>query len=569
MKRWQWLRIKSIFPKLVLAFLLTSIPIYSLGWVILNAGMNKIGIDIEQSAQSHLHFYGNEIGSQIDQINMWEQQSIFDNDLENLSIIAPHLSENEIRQSLINLQEKLAVLERASRIVQEVSVYIPMIGKTITAQSFDKPPAQEEIDYFRRNAGKRIYTWNGKLYSSIAVPFRENAPLTSLFEIQLSESDIRRKLAELGEVAQGVSVLIDAQGRWQIGEEPALEKDGLMNRLSQGNLHWKSDGLTFFAEEIPAMNAWLIMQIPEKELLGQAFKYRQWVRYLAILTAVLVVVFAYWIYRLIHKPLRKMISGLRQVEKGNLEIRISREQDDEFRYLYEHFNRMVVQVSALIHENYEQKMRTQQSELKQLQSQINPHFLYNSFFILQRMAEAGNTDKTAVISRLLSQYFRYITRNDSDEETLESELSHALAYAEIQMIRFSGKLQIHVDELADSFKHTVVPRMIVQPIIENAFNHGFRHKNRDWKLAIHFGAEDGKVVMSVMDNGLIAQDELTRLQKLLAYSGNTVETTALLNVHRRLMLKFRGEGGLRLSRSELGGLQVDILIPLGKENGDD
>src|SRR5690606_13977204 len=99
----------------------------------------------------------------------------------------------------------------------------------------------------------------------------------------------------------------------------------------------------------------------------------------------------------------------------------------------------------LIHQVYEQQLRAQSSELKQLQSQINPHFLYNTYFILYRLAKLNDNESIARFSHYLGDYFQYITRNASEDIPLEMEFKHAMTYAEIENIRFNNRIQVHFE----------------------------------------------------------------------------------------------------------------------------
>ncbi|GJM75129.1 hypothetical protein HMSSN036_73450 [Paenibacillus macerans] len=102
----------------------------------------------------------------------------------------------------------------------------------------------------------------------------------------------------------------------------------------------------------------------------------------------------------------------------------------------------------------------QRAELKQLQSQINPHFLYNSFFILNTMAKTGDTERIEQFTTLLGEYFEFVTRNASDLVALEQEIHHARMYAEIQELRFSRRIQVRFDTLPDELRSIPVPRLI-------------------------------------------------------------------------------------------------------------
>src|SRR5690606_35238664 len=129
----------------------------------------------------------------------------------------------------------------------------------------------------------------------------------------------------------------------------------------------------------------LITYAPEREILGPIKQYNLWYWALTISSLFVIIIFSSFIYRMIHRPLKSLLFAFKQVEIGNLRVHLKYSFSNEFNYLYVRFNDMVNHLNVLVHEVYEQKYRARSSELKQLQSQINPHFLYNSFFIIYRM----------------------------------------------------------------------------------------------------------------------------------------------------------------------------------------
>lgn len=235
---------------------------------------------------------------------------------------------------------------------------------------------------------------------------------------------------------------------------------------------------------------------------------------------------------------------------------IDHDKKDEFGYLYTRFNHMLVKLKTLIDQDYKQKMMMQRSELKQLQSQINPHFLYNSFFILNSLAKIGDVDRIEQFTIMLGEYFRFITRNSDDLVPLSEETKHSRVYTEIQELRFSRRILVHFDELPKEIAALKVPRLIIQPIIENAYEHSLEKKDENGLLHVTFQKLQDEVLIIVEDNGdHLSEDQLRTLQQSLERINESSEMTGIINIHRRLMLTFGENSGLKLSRSELGGFR--------------
>ena len=216
-------------------------------------------------------------------------------------------------------------------------------------------------------------------------------------------------------------------------------------------------------------------------------------------------------------------------------------------------------MNSLIEQVYKQRILTQKAELKQLQSQINPHFLYNSFFILNTMTRLGDYDQVERFANQLGEYFQFVTRNHSDEVPLAREVQHAKVYAEIQGMRFANRVEVAFGELPDNTGYVMVPRLILQPLIENAFEHGLEGKASGGQLDVRFEKEDKVIRMIVEDNGeLIDDEEIERINDRLEMED--VEMTAVINIHHRIRLKFGPGSGLSLVRSESGGVRATITI---------
>lgn len=203
---------------------------------------------------------------------------------------------------------------------------------------------------------------------------------------------------------------------------------------------------------------------------------------------------------------------------------------------------MIENLQSLIDRDFKKTLMMQRAELKQLQSQINPHFLYNSFFILNSLARTGETERIEQFTNMLGEYFRFITRNETDHVKLKVEVEHSRIYTEIQQLRFSRRIKVDFGSLPTEMEHIKVPRLIIQPIIENAYEHSLEKNTDSGLLIIGFNMEGAYAEITVEDNGNeLEEQHIQTLQQRLHKDGGTDEMTALINIHRRLVLTY-GEG---------------------------
>jgi two-component system sensor histidine kinase YesM len=221
-------------------------------------------------------------------------------------------------------------------------------------------------------------------------------------------------------------------------------------------------------------------------------------------------------------------------------------------------------LNRVIQHEYLQEILVKRAELKQLQAQINPHFLYNSFFILYTMTRRGEYGMLEKFELQLGDYYQFLTRNTSDEVTLAKEVNHARTYCEIQALRFSNRITIDFGELPEEYADMQVPRLILQPIIENAFVHGLEMKEEGGRLFVGFTAEGAFLRISIQDNGgMMTDEEILEMNRKMERYDNNTETTSMLNIHRRIRLRFGDRCGLTFARGGEGGLEVTLILGRG------
>lgn len=230
---------------------------------------------------------------------------------------------------------------------------------------------------------------------------------------------------------------------------------------------------------------------------------------------------------------------------------------------------MLIKLQTLIDQDFKQKLMMQKAELKQLQSQINPHFLYNSFFILNSLAKTGDTERIELFTNMLGEYFRFITRNGEEDVWLSEEIKHARMYTEIQKLRFSRRISVQFDDLPKEMERIRVPRLVVQPIIENAYEHSLEKMPEEGFLRVSFEQHPSESLIIVEDNGKsVDESAIDALNNRLSNPNEEHEMTGMINIHRRISLTYGEGSGLFLKRSKLNGLRVEIRIKSIEESRD-
>jgi two-component system sensor histidine kinase YesM len=579
----------SILGKLIVTFLIVLSPMYVIGTQINEWGAGLVRKEISKSLESQIQFYRSSLENEIDRMGRIQRQYMNDEDLEALSVTADSLTEYQKLVILKRFQQRLVLLKESSMYIERASVYIPPINKIITSTDLADSLPRERLDQLKRDS----FSHKGLFYRDGDHLFlREYYPSNQLvegrdpmfvLELELSMPAMQSYLAQISNYDQGGAAIVKAD--WDIVHTQNKEAYAPIRqtvREQMSTLQIKSPQIVQAANELikignqrlltvstysPALDLMLVAFVPEKAVMGPLDHYQVYLYLISLCALIVIILFSFYVYRIIHRPLSRLVRAFRKVESGDLQVELTYKSSDEFHYLYAQFNNMVAHLKKLIFEIYEQKIRTQQSELKQLQSQINPHFLYNSFYLLYRMTKAQDFENSTRFTKYLGDYFQYMTRNGSEEVPLERELSHVRAFAEIQTIRYMNRISFEMEPLPEVCKQLIVPRLILQPIVENAYHHGFDQDHHERHLRISTTCQeddDGEmlVLIQVEDNGKgMTDEELRDFQAKTQEGQATEEVTGMLNVHRRLQLRFGEKAGVRVLQREEGGLIVSVVIP--------
>ena len=265
--------------------------------------------------------------------------------------------------------------------------------------------------------------------------------------------------------------------------------------------------------------------------------------------------------REITKPLRRLSESMSRVEKGEFDrANVDVTMENEIGSLGKSYNLMTERIHTLMEENvYEQKQK-RKSELKALQAQINPHFLYNTLDSIIWMSEAGQSDEVVEMTSALAKLLRQSISNDHEQVELGQEMEYVKNYLTIQKMRYQDKLEYTV-EVDPKVRHVMIVKLVLQPIVENAIYHGIKYKGSKGTLRIRAFAESEDVCIVIEDNG-IGMDETAlniifdETQKIHKQNGVGVP-----NVQKRLKLYYGDKYGI-IYESKVGiGTRATIRIP--------
>jgi len=269
----------------------------------------------------------------------------------------------------------------------------------------------------------------------------------------------------------------------------------------------------------------------------------------------------------ISKPIRDLYRMTKSISKGNLDVRVENKNVDEIAALSRSFNIMTEKIKELLENSIKEQKVLKKTELKLMQAQINPHFLYNTLDTIVWMAEGNKSEEVIEIVRALSNFFRITLSKGNDMITIREEIEHIRSYLIIQRIRYRDilKYDIEIDSELNQYK---ILKLTLQPIVENALYHGIKNKREGGTIRIRgFKEAEDKIILVVEDDGAgINEERLRKIHVELENDSSEVVIKdsgfGLNNVHKRLKLNYGSHFGLKIQSEFKKGTIVSVHIPI-------
>lgn len=323
---------------------------------------------------------------------------------------------------------------------------------------------------------------------------------------------------------------------------------------------------TFISSQTINRLDWKIIRLIEVEqVTSDVQNLSMWFRSLSILMACISVLYAVWYTKLLTKPLRKLVSACRQVEKGDLNVRVDVDTEDEFGHLGKTFNIMLEKLDEYFEHELEAEHKRSEMEFQILQAQINPHFLYNTLDSIKWLAVMQNVDNIAEMSTALINLLKYNLGKIEADTTLKDEIESVKNYIVIQKYRY-GDIFAFTTDISEEAMECRVIRFILQPLVENCIIHGFNDMEEDYRIHVSADIYDGKLHVKVIDNGSgidkIRKNELNEgIEKSKKFSHIGVK-----NIRERVKLYFGDEYDLLYDSEPNFATIAELILPVIRED---
>ena len=396
----------------------------------------------------------------------------------------------------------------------------------------------------------------------------------------LKESDVDTLLRHAKSVVKGLENITESQDNRVRLQDIRKYLDSLQvyvaridENMAEGNLYeenmeiWENDVqivTTLVRDEISQYTYYEIQGIQKSRDDYQKF-YTWMLRFCLIALAGVVVavgIMSYLIPLSITRPFKELSQVTDEIAKGNLSVRANVNTGAEATALSNSMNTMIDKINELLEQVTTEQIRLRKAEFELLQAQINPHFLYNTLDAIIWLAEAGEQKRVVGMVRNLSDFFRTSLNQGKDINSIKEEMLHVKSYLEIQHVRYQDILSYDI-EVPESLYIYSIPKITIQPLVENALYHGIKNKRGMGHISIRGQAGEKDFTITVTDDG-IGIDE-TRLMQVQSGIQNKVLTGkdfyGLYNVCERIRLNFGEEYGIFIESVYGEGTSVRVILP--------
>lgn len=288
--------------------------------------------------------------------------------------------------------------------------------------------------------------------------------------------------------------------------------------------------------------------------------------FLIILIIPFVFMILFQVYKSISVPINKMVNAMTDVQKGNFGVTYEYNKNDEFKYLFDTFNHMTLKMDSLIQNLYKEELATKDAKIMALQSQINPHFLNNTLeMLLWKARVLGDEEIEGMIESLCVIFNASMDRSNRKFVKLSEEIEYVNAFLFISEKRFKEKLEV-VQEIDDSLNDILIPRLTIQPLMENAVKHGIEPVGKG-TIWISIKQHKNIVLIQIINNGkILTKENEHRINNILNGTINSNGRTSLgiRNLNERIRLLYGEEYGLTIFKDGEDRTVSKLIIPILK-----
>lgn len=561
----------NIFSKIIILICLLLVPILILYTVSNRISKHVIQDHLQSSNLNQLSFFLHQLDSRMDQLSMFPV--ILSKDPYIREFVEKRTSANyDILKEQSRLTEKLGLQSVSSEWRNDLTIALPKEERFVSSniyQNFDESLIKGDVRttwaYSKQHFDDRTQNYFQREIAEPATA-RTKEQAIAIFQVGFSTQNIVEMLDLYKNDKHSDPFL------FHVNHEPILNStssakivDGLLPLLRSEPLSDNGQKildidhhqfLVSFAKS--AQLGWyLIDYVPLQSIMAPITRSSEFFYISVGLLLMMSILASFLLYRNVQIPIGKLMGSVQRIKRGDFSARIDYHSHNEFDFLILRFNEMAEQIQLLVENVYAEKIRSREATLKQLQSQINPHFLYNSLFFMINSAKLDDQEAVVEMGENLASYYRYMTRVENQSVTVQEELEMVKHYLAIQNLRMQ-RLESIVD-VPEEMMEAEIPRLILQPIVENAIIHGIEQSIGGGCIRITGEQDRERFRIIVEDNGMgMTPDDMRELETKLTLPMSEEIGCGTWNVHQRLIYQFGEGSGLSFHPSASGGLKVVI-----------
>lgn len=367
----------------------------------------------------------------------------------------------------------------------------------------------------------------------------------------------------------GSMYLVDHQGNIIIKSDS--EDDEIISGLSDykvGSYVKKVGGqkLRLFVQNV-SDSEWKLITISKyKQMMGVYNNITISLITISIMLFILFFFFTKLFLKNIISPINDLVKGMERMEIGKLDTHVQPEGASEVRKMIHSFNKMVRQIGELIASNESKEIEKHQEEIRALQSQINPHFIVNTLNTIRFMAQVAKYDSIKNVAESLMKILTSSFKSTNSFYTIREEIELLDSYIYLMKIRYADNFEVEVNVEQDCF-HNKIPRLLIQPIIENSISHGFQEKEEIGHITIHIYKKEAIIYFVIEDDGCGMDEE--KIRYLLMDKKQCSENIGIANIQRRIKLNYGNEYGITIDSKVGHYTKTTVIIPDIGDEGED
>lgn len=553
---------QSFRNKLILSYIaIVIVPLIILGTYSQIRAYEALRLQLDKQAQETTVQLGNNLESQMQIQNEFIKFTAYNKVLKNV-VYNTHMSAGELNKALNETIEPIIwyYIAMNQNYMGDVRIYTERRDEEVGAFIY---PVTDDIRntkwYEATKQSKGTYWWREgeKCYAAHSITDPKNAKsVIGVVYIETKTRDKMRDVVKKAGVEQGIYI-VDEQGKIIYSSSYGLQGVG-----KDFNELMKSEGITkkeyiFSASKIELSDWYIVSTFDKTNLQSSPLGIVQMATLLIITCSVILIVLIMFFSKTLTKRIGNLASKMQEVEEGNLQVTVEVEGDDEISYIIYRFKMMLEKIQTLIIEVYESRLKEKEAKLKALQTQIKPHFLYNSLSMINWLAIQAEQEKISEIATELTTFYRTTLNKGKDIICVQNEIDNVKAYLAIQCINHEDELTIHYVLDQQALKEQMI-NFILQPIVENAIVHGIdEHIGIAGILDIEVGKVEEMIRIIITDNGVGMTKE--QVESLFIKERDSY---GIKNVAERIKLFYGERYGVQVE-SEVGrGTKVIIEIPI-------